>query len=207
MKNITFSHVALVSLFACGGEPSGPKGPSGGDNRFRAVIDGEMVDFEAVGLQIESRFMAPLILRASGSVDPLKDAVDDEYSIQLQVHLDRDLLLATSAGTELGIEGISTFEAANFDGQRPEPTYTPGMGNAEAIRGVSASRSCFCGDMDSGEQRFSGVLRVVQVSPTELTAELTLEMSGALPNHSALQTLSLSAELNLAIPADPTPQG
>ncbi len=209
MKHIASSLVTAAlatSLLACGGEPTAPKGPSGGENRFRAAIDGEMVDFEAVGLEIESRFMAPLILRTSGSADPIKEAVDDEYSLQLELHLDREQLLASSAGAELTIEGISSFEAADNQGQRPAPTYTPGMSNAEAVRGVAVSKSCFCTDMDSGEQRFTGTLRVLQISQTEITAELTLEMTGAIPNHNDIQSLSLSAELNLAIPEDPMPQ-
>lgn len=190
----------LLLLAACDTEPSGPNGPSGGENRFRVFIGEVKEPFDDVELSIQPTSTGTVTLRLLGSVDPLKNAVDDEYSLLLQVHLDKAALLATSAPTSLTVKGSATFSANEEAGvpeivtQEMDPTSSP------VVKGVFFGRSCFCVDPDGGEQTFDGTIQVDRISASEITGTLSIRLQGDVPNYTEQLDASLSAEFNLAIP-------
>src|SRR5687767_3165475 len=99
----------LFILAACDSEPNGPEGPSGGENRFRVLIGEEQEAFDQIGLQIDKTGTATITLRLTSSVDPQKNAIDDEYSLQLDVLLDRTALISMSAPGTLTVKGNAEF--------------------------------------------------------------------------------------------------
>lgn len=195
-------HLAALSsvfLLACGGEPTGPLGPSGGENRFRVFISQDKEPFDEVSLSVVDTSTETVTLRMSGSVDPIQNAADDEYSLQLAVDLDRAGLLAMSAPDTLVLKGTTKF-TPNQESGLEEVEYLPDASASQMLEGVFFRRSCFCADMDSGEQSYDGTLQVDQIAEDEITGTLTVRLTGDVPNYDAPLDVTLEAEFNLAIP-------
>lgn len=190
---------ALLLLSACDTEPSGPLGPSGGENRFHVFIGEEKESFETVGLSAEETGTATITLRLIGSADPQKNAVDDEYSLQLDIHLDRAALLAASAPSTLIAKGSADFAPSEEFGP-PLVEYEMDPTSSPIVKGLFFRRTCFCGDMDSGHQTFDGTLDILAISPTEISGVLSIDLGGDVPNYSQDVNAKLSAEFNLALP-------
>jgi hypothetical protein len=198
MRLLQLSLIPL--LVACDTEPSGPLGPSGGENRLSITVDEKKEPFDEVDLEVRSTRSGVVTLALSGSVDPLKDAIDDEYSLHLLVDLDKAALIAMAAPGDLALKGAAEF-TAGAEAVAPEViTYTFDPSSSPIVKGVFFRRSCFCADQGSGEQTFEGSIAVEQVSDTEITGTLTLRLQGDVPNYGRKIDATLTASFNLAIP-------
>lgn len=193
---------ALTSalIMACGGEPTGPIGPSGGDNRFRVFIDQDKEPFDTVSLSVVDTSTTVVTLRMSGAVDPLPDAVDDEYSLQLAIELDREGLLAMSAPDTIILKGETSFTPDQEVGAFERVEHHPDPSASPMLRGLFFRRSCFCADMDAGEQSYEGTLQVEQIAEDEITGTLSVRLTGDVPNYDVPLDATVEAEFNLAIP-------
>ena len=187
-------------LLACDNEPSGPKGPSGGENRFRVTIGEELEPFDEVDLEVQTTSTGTATIYLSGSVDPLKNAVDDEYSLQLQVDLDRAALVAMTPPESLEVKGTASFTPGETAGGFEVVDYEADPSSSGIVKRLFFRRSCFCADQSSGEQSFDGTIQVTQVSDDEITGTLEIRLTGDVPNYDGELDATLSAEFNLAIP-------
>jgi hypothetical protein len=190
----------LLLLAACDGEPSGPDGPSGGENRFRVFIGEDKEAFDQVGLQLDKTGTATITLRLSGSVDPVKNAIDDEYSLHLDILLDRQALLAATAPATLTVKGNAEFTAADEAGLQAVVEYEMDPTSSPIVKGLFFRRSCFCANDGAGRQSFNGTIEILSVSATEISGTFAIELSGDVPNYQAKLDATLMAEFNLAIP-------
>src|SRR5687767_9067236 len=106
--------LATLVLFAACGKAGGPSGPHGGENTFDVILAGEEQDFDEIGLVLSSTSTSDLILSVTGSVDPLENAIDDEYSLQLEVRLDRALIAGLTFPATLSAAGTTRVPAGDF---------------------------------------------------------------------------------------------
>jgi hypothetical protein len=187
----------ILVLAACDVEPSGPLGPSGGENRFRVLRGDDKETFEAVSLTIAGTSTRTVTLQLSGSVDPIEQAIDDEYALHLDVEIDRAALAAASAPVSLTVKGTTTFSYP-ADDLVLEHHMDPA--SSAMLNGLFFRRSCFCLDAGSGEQSYDGVIEVSALSEDEITGTLRIHVTGDVPNEDGAVDVILEAELNLAIP-------
>ncbi len=190
----------LLFLVACGGEATGPLGPSGGENHYRVVIGTEKEDFENVTLEIRDTSSSTVTLHLVGSVDPAKNAVDDEYALQLDIQMDKAALLAMVAPDSLTVKASSMFAPSIGGPTQEQVLYQPDASASPIITGMFFRRTCFCGDGNSGTQSFDGSIEVTQISNDEITGTLSIHLTGAVPNYNQQLDANITAEFNLAIP-------
>jgi hypothetical protein len=195
------SKVFLVPLLflACDTEPTGPDGPSGGINKFSVIIADEKEPFDEVDLELRTA-AGVVTFDLSGSVDPLKDAIDDEYALHLSLELDKTALIAMSAPGDLKVKGRASFQPSEEAGSRELVAYQNDASSSPLVKGIFFRKSCFCANQDSGEQTFDGTMRVEQVSASEITGTLTIRLNGDAPNYNQKLDATLTASFNLAIP-------
>jgi hypothetical protein len=195
---LTSALPAALLLAACGAGPEGPLGPNGGSNRVVITVDQADLDMDAVGLSAESS-TTTVTLIFTGSVDPLKDAVDDEYGYVLSLDLDPAALAALSAPAALSIDGTTTFEGRP-EGGAVRQSWQPTATSAAAIQGVLLRRSCFCGDFGAGTQTAQGSLTFTRVQPgATLSGQLELTIQGEILNMSEAHTVRFDVEFDLTV--------
>lgn len=172
--------LTAIALAACG-PAEGPPGPHGGENRFEVTLNGERESFDTVGLTLTQTGTSALILRANGSVDPIAEAIDDEYSLNLEVAFDPSLLAMVSAPENLPIDLTTNFEAEEFGGQRDPLVVAPSESHSPVVRSILLSKSCFCGGHPAGAQRSAGTLQIVANDAKGVQGNLQIEVDGEGP--------------------------
>ena len=200
MQSIKLSLSLPLLICACDTGPSGPLGPSGGANKFSVVIGDVDEDFDEVDLAFRSSNEGIVSLDLIGSVDPQKNAIDDEYSLHFSLDLDKTALIAMAAPGNLKVKGSASFSPNAEAGSLEVVTYANDPSSSPMVKGIFFRRSCFCANQDAGEQSFDGTIAVEKVTAEEIMGTLTISLSGDVPNYSETLDATLTAEFNLAIP-------
>src|SRR5262245_25227975 len=110
LSRLASASLITVTLAACGSAgPEGPRGPNDGRNTFEASMDGDGQDFKSVSLRLLVNEEGAFAISLSGYVDPLENAVDDEFSINLAVQIDPAELQMLTLPATLAVDGVARF--------------------------------------------------------------------------------------------------
>ncbi|MCB9649289.1 MAG: hypothetical protein H6730_22210 [Deltaproteobacteria bacterium] len=198
MRTHHFLTPAVLILAACGVDnTTGPLGPNGGENRVVITVGDAPLDVDGVSLLARSSTSA-VELRFSGSVDPIKEAVDDEYGIDLSIVLDRPALEALSAPADLVVAGSSAFSGSATTGQL-EVTWTPTAASSSVVQEVLVTRGCFCANEGSGTQTANGKLTFTAIREGSVTGHLELVVTGDVLNYTGSQSIAFDVDFDLAL--------
>jgi hypothetical protein len=194
MKNAAPTLLFALAFAACG-KAGAPSGPHGGDNTFDVTLAGEAEDFDEVSLVLSSSSAADLFLAASGSVDPQPSAIDDEYAIDLDVHLDRAALAQLSLPATITVKGTTRVPAGEVGVAVEDTTFVPDSTSSPIVKGVLLSRSCFCAPFGASSQSFEGTITVTTSDQAGMQGSLHLDVTGQIPSGT---TSTTSAVIDLA---------
>ena len=190
----------LVLLFVgCGSSDdeeglSDTPGPSGGMNTFEALEDGIPTDFDAVQVKVVPTSTI-VTLTLSGSVDPVANLVDDEFSLNLVLDLDREALASLDAPVTLNVDGTTSFA-----GSISEPVAFSWTGAPPILVRAYFYRLCFCAPTGTGQHDITGTLTFDSASATEIAGTLSLTVTGTIPYTMQTSTYTLNGTFNRAIP-------
>ena len=196
MRRITVAAVLLLA--ACGGPVSAPRGPNGGENTLAITIDGREQDFDSVKLSLENMSATTLRLFMSGSADPYENAADDEYSILVDVELDRAELATLSTPADLAIAGVTLFP----DPETNEPVmmaHQRALESSPLIELASVRENCFCYFRGEGTQELRGNLHLDRIADGALMGRLDLVADGHIPYRHGSARAIVHATFDLAL--------
>ncbi len=194
-RRIAFVAVVAAQFVSSCGEVEGPKGPSGGANRFRVVFGGQRLSFEVVSLSIKQGREGSVVLALRG-VDYGPEGVTDAFAFvgqRIEVNLQ-----GLTAPAELSID-LLTFHENIATSLWPRETFF-GEKNDPAIVSARTAVVFLGGGVRPLEaQRTVGVLRLSELSKEEISGELATGVV-VLPSEDTPRqdTIDTWAEFNLS---------
>jgi hypothetical protein len=185
--------LAACAIAACGGTDAieAPLGPNGGKNTLSVERDGVLENLESIHLGLTPKADDKLLLSLSGSVDPIENAADDEYSIVLEVELTKSELVALAQPATIVVDGTSRFIPPMNTEYMRSPSASP------AIQGAAAKMVCFCNFDQSGTQKVTGELTVKKATDTQLFGSIQVTIDGFLPGRGQNSVIDIQSDFDL----------
>lgn len=202
MTNVILGRTLLIlatlgGLAACGGAPEGPPGPNGGPNQLTILLDSVAPDYESVSLRATTTGTSALTLHLSASADPLKGAVDDEYSDSFDITFDRAALTALSAPVTVQVKGSLQYSSVGIGVETL--LWTNAAGGSSLVTEALLRRSCFCAEVNPGTQSIEGTVVFTQLDASTVAGTFTFEVTGAIPNNDSTQAAHLEGVFDLSV--------
>ena len=161
------------------------------------ILDGIPLCFTDAGSTMTSSGADALHLNVYGSRIPTPLVEDSGDSFNVELLLDRAVLLATGA-TTAAIAGHTAFQAATDTLLLVTQVHTASAAQSALIRQVSIRRTCFCSQYGPAEQELHGRLELTEVSAQRVQGSLRLDVEGQVPfwnGGSGLVTPEVALEL------------